>query len=483
MVIAERYTLDREIGRGGMGAVWLGRDELLGRLVALKRVGVAPGGTSPEVVRAEREAKLAASLSHPNVVSVFDLAPDGDLQWLVMEYVEGTNLSELVSAEGAMSPDRASPILAQVAAALVAAHAAGVVHRDVKPSNILVTPDGRVKLSDFGIARTKGDVSLTQTGLVTGSPAYLSPEVASGRPATDRSDVWSLGATAYHALEGHPPYEVGDNLIGALYRIVHEPPPRPSAPGWLAPLFAATMERDAAARWDAREVHDFLATPASVGRSTSTRTRERVAVRESPVPTRESPAVGSAPTEAGPHGLTQLLAVAEEPPVPAYADDRRARRSRLPWVLSAAVVLLVLLVAGLTYVVLGGPDDAAPEASGPSTSTSASPSATSDAEPTVEAMTAFARDYLATATTDQQAGFDLLTPAYRSESGGLGRYAAFWGPVRNVEVRSIDADPAALTVTYDYSYRRGRQTRDETVTLQLERADGSYLIANATTGP
>ena len=180
-MIADRYTLDREIGRGGMGAVWLGHDELLGRLVALKRVGMPPSGAgeNPELARAEREAKLAASLSHPHVVSVFDLAPDGDDRWLVMEYVEGTNLAELIKANGALPPDQAAPLLAQVADALIAAHRAGVVHRDVKPSNILVTVDGQVKLSDFGIARTLGDPSLTQTGLVTGSPAYLSPEVAS----------------------------------------------------------------------------------------------------------------------------------------------------------------------------------------------------------------------------------------------------------------------------------------------------------------
>src|SRR4051812_42658413 len=247
--IAGRYTLEAEVGRGGMGAVWRGRDEVLGRTVALKKIGVAPGGITPDAMRAEREAKLAARLNHANVVAVFDLVeeptPDGDSQqWLVMEYVEGTDLAQLIRARGRLSPDEAAPILAQAASALAAAHGAGIVHRDVKPSNILVAPDGQVKLNDFGIARTATDPSLTQTGLVTGSPAYLSPEVASGQQANPASDVWSWGATLFHTLEGHPPYQVKDNLLGALYRIVHEEPPQALTAGWLAPALTATMTRD-----------------------------------------------------------------------------------------------------------------------------------------------------------------------------------------------------------------------------------------------
>jgi serine/threonine protein kinase len=241
MEIAGRYTVGREVGRGGMGAVWLGTDRVLGRQVALKRLGLAPGVGTPEVERAEREARLAARLNHPHVVAVFDLVEDGADHWLVMEYVEGRTLAELVRAEGPLSPDEAAPLLRQAADALAAAHESGIVHRDVKPSNILVTAEGQVKLSDFGIARAEADSSLTQTGLVTGSPAYLAPEVASGQQATAAADVWSLGATTFHALAGHPPYEVGDNVMGALYRIVHEDPPRLLSAGWLAPLLVMTL--------------------------------------------------------------------------------------------------------------------------------------------------------------------------------------------------------------------------------------------------
>ena len=207
-MIAGRYSLDREIGRGGMGAVWLGHDELLGRDVALKRIGMLPGADSTDLARVEREARLTARLSHPNVVAVFDLVTDAetDAHWLVMEYVEGVTLARLIREQGPLSPDEAAPLLRQVADALVAAHAAGIVHRDVKPSNIMVDRDGRVKLADFGIARIATDPALTQTGLVTGSPAYLAPEVAAGQRGDETVDVWSLGATAFHLLTGRPPY-------------------------------------------------------------------------------------------------------------------------------------------------------------------------------------------------------------------------------------------------------------------------------------
>ncbi|MEQ6902579.1 serine/threonine-protein kinase [Nocardioides sp. YIM 152588] len=253
-----RYRLEREIGRGGSGPVWLGTDELLGREVALKRLGAAPGAEDVEGLRAEREARMTARVQHPRVVTVFDLVETQDDHWLVMEHVSGGTLSQRIRERGGLSADEAAPLLADIAEALAAAHEVGVVHRDIKPSNILIDADGAAKLSDFGIAKGVTDASLTRTGLVTGSPAYLSPEVAAGGSAVAASDVWAFGATLFHVLAGVPPYEVTDSLMGALYKIVNEEPPRLDDAGWLAPLLRSTMSRDAEARPTMAQVAEFL---------------------------------------------------------------------------------------------------------------------------------------------------------------------------------------------------------------------------------
>ncbi len=215
----------------------------------------------------------------------------------------------------------------------------------MKPSNILVSPDGQVKLSDFGIARAEADASLTQTGLVTGSPAYLAPEVASGQSATDASDVWSLGATLYHALSGHPPYEVGDNLMGALYRIVHEEPPRLPEAGWLAPLLEATMTRDPADRWSMAQVHDFLV----AGPDGTTVHPAPVAAAAAAVPATDSTQV-LAPA-AAPVATTETAPPAAAAPV---AEPRPARSRTWPILIGGGIVaLVVLLLVAWTLVTSG----------------------------------------------------------------------------------------------------------------------------------
>jgi serine/threonine protein kinase len=458
-VIAGRYDLDREVGRGGMGAVWLATDTVLGRQVAIKKVGVMPGGATPDLERAEREARLAARLNHPHVVAVYDLVTEDESQWLVMEYVEGTTLAGLVQRDGPLVPDQVSPLAAQAADALAAAHAAGIVHRDVKPSNILVTVDGQVKLSDFGIARAEADASLTQTGLVTGSPAYLSPEVASGQSATDASDVWSLGATIFHALSGRPPYEVGDNLMGALYRIVHEEPPRLVNAGWLGPLLAATMTRDPRDRWSMAEVRDFLAAGP-----------RRAVLRSAPAPDPDR------------HPTRETEVLQPVPPLPAderpVEPARRQRSSLVPLGILAAV--LVVLIAVVVAVTVGGddpqagpPDDGATSESKPTDEQSAGPNAPD--------MQAFIADYLATAPSSPETTYEMLTPAFQEESGFLEGYSGFWGTIESAELRDVSADPQAMTVAYtvDYVTENGEESTDDVV-LRLTYEDGRYLIAEET---
>ena len=259
--------------------------------VALKRIGLLPGEDGTDLARAEREARLAARLSHPHVVAVLNLVVDAetDSRWLVMEYVDGSTLSQLVRQEGRLSPDEAAPLMWQAADALVAAHAAGIVHRDVKPSNILVDQRRQVKLTDFGIARISTDPALTQTGLVTGSPAYLAPEVATGQRGDGAVDVWSLGATLFYVLSGRPPYDMGANVLSGLYRIVNEEPPRLADAGWMAPLLEGTMAKDPSLRWTMVQVRDFLADPAGAvlpTRPTATAVVPRPAAAPAPAPSR-----------------------------------------------------------------------------------------------------------------------------------------------------------------------------------------------------
>ncbi len=479
--VAGRYTLDREIGRGGSGAVWLGRDDVLGRQIAVKRIGLPPGALEADVQRAQREAHLSARVIHPNVVAVYDFVEDGDLHWLVMEYVDGPNLAQIVRDRGALPPDEAARILGRVADALAAAHAVDVVHRDVKPSNVLVGSDDVVKLSDFGIARAVADAALTQTGLVTGSPAYLSPEVATGATATPASDVWSLGATMFHVLAGQPPYKAGDDpgsILGALYRIAHEEPPRLRTAGWLGPLLEMTMTRDPASRPTMAEVADYL--HARNGTTSEQPVMPPIAAPEptTPYPSSGTKAFAPAPAVATP---------APRPATPATAATAAApsARSRLvPAAVVGGVVLVLLAVLGL-FLLAGGDDDPGTASDGTSQDTGGSEGSDSpddatsdDAGPTADELEQFATSYVETASSNPSAGFQQLTADYQEQSPN---YADFWGSVSNPRILQVSAEPDALRVTYRYTYLlRGEGKRTETVTLQLVEEGDRLLIAGAT---
>ncbi|WP_367134970.1 serine/threonine-protein kinase [Saccharothrix sp. HUAS TT1] len=262
--VGGRYSLVERVGSGAMGVVWRARDGLLDREVAVKQLRW-PDLTADEVdvarARAMREARNAARLQHPDAISVFDVVVEDDRPWLVMEYLPSRSLAGLLAEEGGLEPAEAARIGRRVATALAAAHAAGIVHRDVKPSNVLIGHDGAVKLTDFGISRAAGDGTLTDSGMITGTPAYLAPEVARGEQPGRASDVFSLGATLYAAVEGRSPHGVSDNNFGLLYRAAAgriEPPTRSGAlTGVLTRLLAA----DPAERPTAAEAAQLLAGP------------------------------------------------------------------------------------------------------------------------------------------------------------------------------------------------------------------------------
>lgn len=225
-LVAGRYRLIRRIGHGGMGAVWLAHDQLLDREVAVKQVlntsGMDHSQAQTSRARALREGRIAARLSHRNAVSMHDVALDRDEPWLVMEYLPSHSVADILRENGTVSPVEAAQICAQVADAISDAHVAGVIHRDIKPANILIANTGRnvglVKITDFGISRAKGDATITQTGVVTGTPAYFSPEVARGEEPGEASDVYSLGATLYTMVEGTPPFGNEENYMATLHR-------------------------------------------------------------------------------------------------------------------------------------------------------------------------------------------------------------------------------------------------------------------------
>ena len=254
-MIAGRYRLEAPIGRGAMGVVWRARDQLLDRDVAIKEVQIADTLTEEERAtafqRTLREAKTAARLNHPAVVTVYDVAEDGGRPWIVMQLVHAQSLDQVLATSGPLSPRRAADIARQLLSALSVAHAAGVMHRDVKPSNVLLGRDDRAVLTDFGIATFQDDPKLTQTGMVMGSPGFTAPERIRGEDASPASDLWSLGATIYAAVEGHGPFDKRGGAITTMSAIINEEAPEAPTAGALGPVIAALLRREPADRPDA----------------------------------------------------------------------------------------------------------------------------------------------------------------------------------------------------------------------------------------
>ncbi|MFI6076146.1 protein kinase [Actinoplanes sp. NPDC051343] len=273
-VVAERYRLVGELGRGGMGRVWAARDELLGRDVAVKEL-VLPAGMAPEdkrdlAERTIREARAIARLDHRNVVRIFDVVFAGGRPWIVMELVRSRSLFEVVSTDGPMAPEQVARVGLEVLAALRAAHRAGILHRDVKPANVLLGEDGRVVLTDFGLATAAGDSSMTSTGIVLGSPSYLAPERALDGEIGPAADLWSLGATLYAAVEGKPPY-AKSSPMATLAALATEPPAPPEQAGAMGPALAALLEKDPARRADAETAERLLREAAEEASTAQTR--------------------------------------------------------------------------------------------------------------------------------------------------------------------------------------------------------------------
>jgi eukaryotic-like serine/threonine-protein kinase len=361
-ILAGRYRLDEVIGRGGMSTVYRGTDLALDRTVAVK-VALDPLAEENPVyvARFKREARAAAALSDPGVVTVYDAGADGPTRYIVMEYVEGQNLSELLREQEPahrLDPARAARIAEEVAGTLAVAHAAGIVHRDIKPGNIMVGPGDRVKVLDFGIARISEGVSLTQTASVLGTAPYMAPEQAMGNPADARSDIYSLGCVLYEMLTGKPPFmaDVPAAVLHQQVRVQPKPPRErnPDVPPALNALVLEMLAKNPDDRpQTASEVHDRLAAFLSGTQTEPTRAMPAAApaveaiAAAATVPqaaTVRQPA--TAPREAAPppRGTAATTAL----PPPARPSPRRGLYGLL------AVIALLLLGGAVAYALAGG---------------------------------------------------------------------------------------------------------------------------------
>ena len=356
-VIAGRYRLLSPLGEGGMGTVWRARDEVLQREVAVKEVrapaGLASGDVERMYARLEREAWAAARVANRNVVTVYDVATEDGRPWIVMELIRGVSLADLLDAEGPLTPQRTAHIGAEVLAALRAAHDAGVLHRDVKPANVLMSNDGRVVLTDFGIAMVEGSSALTMTGEVIGSPEFLAPERALGRTPGPESDLWALGVLLYAAVEGHSPFRQNTPL-STLRAIVDEELPTPQLAGPLTPVIEGLLRKDPAERLSAEQAERDLRLVAAGGTP-----------RASTAPTTPyTPTMAGYPQD----GYSQQDARTPPQPVQGFgpppdsystptaaAEPHQNRRAAV--VIIAGVLALALAIGGLTYALLNRNDD------------------------------------------------------------------------------------------------------------------------------
>ncbi|MEU8952504.1 serine/threonine-protein kinase [Streptomyces sp. NPDC048489] len=418
--VAGRYRLLSPLGEGGMGTVWRAMDETLHREVAVKEVRAPANLPVADIekmyTRLEREAWAAARISNRNVVTVYDVATDDGRPWIVMELIRGRSLNDVIRKDGPLAPPRASDIGAEVLSALRAAHAVGVLHRDVKPANVLIADDGRVVLTDFGIAAVEGDSSLTMTGEVVGSPEYLPPERALGQPPGPESDLWSLGVLLYAAVEGMSPFRY-DSPLSTLRAIVDDELPPPRRAGALTPVIEGLLRKQPNERLAAEQVEKDLrliaaGSTASVATSLSSHPtptaldtptvgrKTPAAIPEQPLRSEATPTVGSptysAPTASyeDPGRLNVALGSTEVQP----AGQRRNRRT----VLIAGVAASVLVVGSLIFQLASdGQNQGRRDTAASSSSSSAkSDSASNDSPDNGSARTGDAQQ----GNTDQQAG-------------------------------------------------------------------------------
>jgi serine/threonine protein kinase len=543
-VLAQRYRVDERIGVGSMGAVWRATDLLLNRVVAVKQLLVHPGAPGFEVKGYEeakqrilREGRLAARLQHPHTIAVFDVVLHEDAPWLVMEYLESRTFGALLDAEGPIEPRWAALIGSQIADGLAAAHAAGIVHRDIKPGNVLIGTDGQVKITDFGVSRAADDVQLTRTGMIAGTPAFLAPEIARGRTPTSAADVYALGSTLYAAVEGLPPFGLDDNAYALLYAVGEGKIAPPTKAGPLTEPLMRMLCKEPDGRPSALQVRDELeavaegrAVPAPAAPSPAPvlltaplvdpAPRQGGAPRPggayaptkvdlSPVvpgpvrppgqasvqtPTRPAIGPGVVPDAAG----SAVAGPGRTPIAPGSApsgsaasggsagsggSEARGRRGPSRPVLIAVLVAGLLVVATLVLLNTGGAGNPARPSAGPSATASAAPSREPvSGQPTAAVLEGFVRDYYALLPADPSAAWQLLGPVARDQSRGYQGYLGFYQSLSSVSIVEgpTAVGPSTVTATLRFE-RRGGQSSQERYSFTVGKDPDGKLIMNSFT--
>ncbi|HEX6345741.1 serine/threonine-protein kinase [Umezawaea sp.] len=501
-LVAGRYRLGTRIGSGAMGVVWQAHDQRLHRIVAVKQLllqpGLAAADTDEAKRRAMREGRIAARLQHPHAIAVYDVAEDDGQPWLVMEYLPSKSLSTVLSERGTLSPRDVASIGEQVASALTAAHNAGIVHRDIKPGNILLGDEGVVKITDFGISRATGDVTVTATGMLAGTPAYLAPEVAKGYDPGSPSDVFSLGSTLYAAIEGAPPFGLNENTIALLHQVASgkvnppkqagpltallmrllrpEPEDRPTmaearealaaiAAGRAAPEFPMAAPQVSPPSWRGTPVSSDLQTRA-MSQQAAVNTPPpgtRIDVRPGPPPPPQQQHKPAQQSYQQPYQQQRPAAVPprQRPPKRSFgaagtgpgSGKQRSTMITALAIVAAAVVGIMLA----SFLSDGGGDtdkradpgtsatqsnpqnppsevDDSPEAGGGSKQP---PKITGGAGPDRATQEKMIKDYFALAPKDPDAAFQWLLPDMQSQSGGLATYKGFWAGIKSVDIENI----------------------------------------------
>ncbi|HZE00337.1 MAG TPA: serine/threonine-protein kinase [Pseudonocardiaceae bacterium] len=532
-LIVGRYRLVSRLGSGAMGVVWQAHDERLRRTVAIKQLLLPPRLSESEADeanrRAMREGRITARLHHPHAIAVYDVVEHQGQPCLIMEYLASRSLATVLATQGVLPPEEVASIGSQIASALAAAHKAGIVHRDIKPGNVLLADDGTVKITDFGISHAVGDVTVTATGMLAGTPAYLAPEVARGITAGFSSDVFSLGATLYTALEGTPPFGLNSNPIALLHQVASGEitPPRQSDP--LTPVLLRLLQPDPDQRPTMDQAHEALATLAASpagpagGPSAPAPSPPRPDRPFEPVPRTQQTLLQVAPLEETISLATSTGLRTAADRAPAGGNGWPGRRNLL-----AGVLTVVVLAAGVMVTVLishgnvtggnaatntsGGmgqslqtlPAQPAPASTTQETPTSPSdgltqsvpappgPSSTTEIAPTTLPVPGSSQDtpeqlqgaitsYYALVPGNLPAAWNRLTTNYQqSHAGGFTGYQNFWSPVQRVTVVDVSAKQGdTVDATIDYFFNDGKVIEEQT-SYGLVTEDGLWKIDSST---